>query len=308
LTAPTDWRVAGAGGRDLGGLRWDAPSPRAAVYIAHGLAEHVARYDRFAQALNDAGMAVAGHDHRGHRLSVESAAEPGHVADGGGFALMAADLKAGVEAWRNAHAGLPLVLFGHSMGSFLVQKLLTGGGGGIDMAILSGSNGPPAPLAAAGRLVARIERLRLGRRGRSGLLHRLAFDAFNRPFEPAPTKLEWLSRDRAEVDAYIADPFCGFTASTASWIALLDRPEALRGLRADLPVLLAAGDRDPVGDMGRGVRRLHDLYRNAGVSDLTLTLYPGARHEILNETNRDAVAADIIGWIGARLDRRETSG
>ncbi|WP_417513701.1 alpha/beta fold hydrolase [Minwuia sp.] len=305
-----DWQVEGAGGTILRGRRWDVEAPRGAVYLAHGLAEHIERYDRFARALNAAGLAVAGHDHRGHGRTAASENDLGHFADRDGFDLMAGDLAAGMRAWRTEQPDLPLILFGHSMGSFLVQQLMADAGAGFDMAILSGSNGPPPPLAAAGRLIARIERLRLGRRGRSNLIHALAFDANNKPFEPAPTKVEWLSRDRAEVDAYVADPLCGFVSTTASWIALLD---ALPGLTSaasvariafDLPVLLASGDRDPVGGMGDGVQRLHDIYAEHGVGDLTLRLYDGARHEILNETNRDDVTADICGWIDERLPSR----
>lgn len=303
----SNWQVETADGLQLGGMRWDAPAPRGLVYIAHGLAEHIARYDRFAGALNDMGLSVAGHDHRGHKLSVASDDDLGHFADRNGFALMAGDVLAGVSAWRIANPGLPLILFGHSMGSFLVQRILPDAAGHFDLAILSGSNGPPPPLAAVGRLVARIEQLRLGKRGKSSVIHGLAFDANNKPFEPAPTKLEWLSRDRAEVDAYVADPFCGFVSSTASWVSLLD---ALSGLTdkariaripRDLPILLAAGDQDPVGERGKGVQRLNDIYAEAGIADLTLKLYAGARHEILNETNRDEVTADICQWISERL-------
>lgn len=303
----TDWKFPAADGLELCGLRWDVPEPRGAVYIAHGLAEHVARYDRFAKALNEIGLSVAGHDHRGHKLSLSSGEDPGHFADRDGFVLMSGDLLTGLASWRLENPGLPVILFGHSMGSFLVQHILPEAGGHFEMAILSGSNGPPPPLAALGRIVARAEKLRLGKRGKSSVIHGLAFDANNKPFEPAPTKMEWLSRDRAEVDAYVADPYCGFVASTASWISLLDALPGLAaagrvsGIPKDLPVLLAAGDRDPIGDNGKGVQRLHDIYRDAGIADLGLKLYPGARHEILNETNRDEVTADICAWISERL-------
>lgn len=302
-----EWRVNTADGHQVCGLRWDVANPKGLVYIAHGLAEHVARYERFAKALNAHGLSVAGHDHRGHKLSVQSDADLGHFADHDGFSRMAGDLLDGIVAWRLAHPGVPLILFGHSMGSFLVQRVLPDAESHFEMAILSGTNGPPPPLAAVGRLVARAERLRLGKRGKSPVIHGLAFDANNKPFEPAPTKLEWLSRDRAEVDAYVADPYCGFVATTASWISLLD---ALSGLAASgpvsripkrLPILLAAGDKDPIGASGKGVQNLHDIYAAAGIGDLTLKLYAEARHEILNETNRDEVTSDILGWISERL-------
>jgi len=302
-----DWTVDARSGRHLGGLRWDVEKPRGAVYLSHGLAEHVERYDRFAEALNGMGLAVAGHDHRGHRRSISGDADLGHFADRDGFNLMAEDLLDGIAAWSAEHPGVPMILFGHSMGSFLAQKILPQAAGRFDCAILSGSNGRPPPLAGVGWVIARIEKLRLGARGYSKLIHGLAFDANNKPFEPAPTKMEWLSRDRAEVDAYVADPFCGFVSTTASWISLLDAlpgltaPGHVAGIPKALPVLIASGDADPVGGRGKGVAQLHETYRDAGLSDLTFRLYEGARHEILNETNRDEVTADICSWIDGRL-------
>lgn len=303
-----EWKFESREGGTLAGLRWDAPEPRGLVYLAHGLAEHVERYDAFARALNGIGLSVAGHDHRGHKLSVASDADLGHFADRDGFPLMARDLSAGMSAWRAAHPGLPLILFGHSMGSFLAQYLMGRDPAGIDFLIMSGSNGPqPRALAVAARLIARVERLRLGGRGQSRLIHGLVFDANNKPFEPGPTSMEWLSRDRAAVDAYVADPCCGYIATTASWTSLLDElsrlatPAQMRGVPTGVPTLILSGDRDPVGGMGKGVQRLHDIWKAHGVADLTMKLYPGGRHEMLNETNRDEVIADICGWIGERL-------
>ncbi|PJK29827.1 alpha/beta fold hydrolase [Minwuia thermotolerans] len=303
-----DWQVTAADGVRLGGLRWDIPEPRGLVYIAHGLAEHVGRYDRFARRLNGLGFSVAGHDHRGHGRSVAGDAEPGHIADRDGFHLMADDLGRGMDAWRAEHDGLKLGLFAHSMGSFLAQMGMWRWPEKVDAVVLSGSNGPPPPIAGAGRLIARMERLRLGRRGRSLLIHGLAFDANNKAFAAdGPTKLEWLSRDRDEVDAYVADPRCGFIATTASWIALLDALPKLTAkgnvgrIPKNLPLLIASGDRDPIGDMGRGVRRLQAIYAGHGMSDVTLKLYEGGRHEMLNEINRDQVMADLGDWLAARL-------
>ena len=294
-----DWSFANDS-QTLHGLRWDASEPVALVYLVHGLAEHVSRYDAFAQALNAAGFMVAGHDQRGHGQTARQGGVAGHFSDHDGWAAMVADAAAGVAAWRAVKPDLPLVLFGHSMGSFVVQQALWSWPELIDGAVLSGSNGPPPPLAALGRLIARVERLRLGPAGRSKLIHSLGFDGMNKAFQPARTELDWLSRDPEMVDRYIADPDCGFVASTASWISLLDalptlaRPRNLQRIPKAMPIHLAAGGRDPVGDFGKGVQRLHDLYRSAGLSDVTLTLYEDARHEILNETNRAAVTTDLI--------------
>jgi len=294
-----DWSFQ-SDGTTLHGLRWDIERPAALVYLVHGLAEHVARYDSFAMALNQAGFMVAGHDQRGHGRTARESGILGHFGDRGGWTAMVGDAAAGVSAWRAERPELPLILFGHSMGSFVVQQALWSWPDRFDGAVLSGSNGPPPPLAALGRLIARIERLRLGPRGRSKLIHALGFDGMNKAFQPARTDMDWLSRDPEMVDRYIADPECGFVASTASWIGLLDALSSLASTRnlqripATMPIHLAAGRRDPVGDFGKGVQRLHDLYANAGLTDLTMTLYDGARHEILNETNRAEVTADII--------------
>ncbi|MDF1730550.1 MAG: lysophospholipase [Minwuia sp.] len=294
-----DWSFR-SDGTTLHGLRWDIEQPVALVYLVHGLAEHVARYDGFATALNQAGFMVAGHDQRGHGRTAREGGILGHFGDQAGWSAMVSDAAAGVSAWRAEQPDLPLILFGHSMGSFVVQQALWSWPDRFDGAVLSGSNGPPPPLAALGRVIARIERLRLGPKGRSKLIHALGFDGMNKAFQPSRTEMDWLSRDPEMVDRYIADPECGFVASTASWIGLLDAlsslasKQNLQRVPATMPIHLAAGQRDPVGDFGKGVQRLRDLYRTAGVTDLTMTLYDGARHEILNETNRAEVTADII--------------
>ncbi|MDF1736900.1 MAG: alpha/beta hydrolase [Minwuia sp.] len=294
-----DWSFQ-SDGVTLHGMRWDTEQPVALVYLVHGLAEHVARYDRFALALNESGFMVAGHDQRGHGRTAREGGLLGHFGDRDGWSALVGDAAAGVTAWRAERPDLPLILFGHSMGSFVVQQALWSWPERFDAAVLSGSNGPPPPLAALGRLIARIEKLRLGAAGRSKLIHALGFDGMNKTFQPARTEMDWLSRDPAMVDQYVNDPECGFIATTASWIALLDALPSLaaapnlRRIPVTMPVHLAAGRRDPVGDFGKGVQRLHDLYGKAGLTDLTMKLYDDARHEILNETNRDAVTADLI--------------
>ncbi|MDF1721387.1 MAG: alpha/beta hydrolase [Minwuia sp.] len=306
-----DWAFDAPDGTGLKGLRWDVDDPRGRVYLVHGLAEHMERYDAFATALNAAGYSVAGHDQRGHGRTAAQDSSLGHFADHDGWTRMVDDARIGVAAWRGTQPDLPMILFGHSMGSFLVQQALWSWPQLIDGAVLSGSNGPPPPLAAIGRVIARIERLRLGRRGQSKLIHSLGFDGMNKTFQPARTDMDWLSRDPAMVDRYVADPCCGFVASTASWISLLD---ALPGLAAsanvqripkDMPVHLAAGACDPVGDFGKGVERLSGIYQTAGLTDVTLRLYDGARHEILNEINRDEITTDLIARMDSMLEARK---
>jgi alpha-beta hydrolase superfamily lysophospholipase len=284
--------------------RWlaDAP-PKAAVQVAHGLAEHAGRYARLAAALTDAGYAVYADDHRGHGRSVRAPEDLGFFAERGGWRKCVDDLWRLNRRIAAEHPGLPIVLLGHSMGSFMVQQLISEHGDALAGVVLSGSGGKPSPLAAAGRLVARIERLRLGPRGQSRLVHTLSFGAFNKPFEPARTPFDWLSRDPSEVDKYVADPLCGFTASIQLWIDLLDAlAEIASPLRQShipkgLPIHVIAGSRDPVGANTRSVDQLLAAYRRAGLERVTHRFYPEARHELFNETNRDEVTRDLIAWL-----------
>src|SRR5271157_5803602 len=227
-------------------------APRAAVQVAHGLAEHSARYARLAAALNAAGYAVYANDHRGHGPSC-AAADLGHFADRDGWAKASTDLWTFNRLIAAERPGAPIVLLGQSMGSFLGQSFVAEHSDALAGLVYSGSNGAPPPIATAARLIARAERLRLGKRGKSRLLNQMIFGDFNRPFRPARTEVDWLSRDPAEVDAYAADPLCGFPFTTQLAIDLLDAlpgllaPERLARIRKDLPIYVFSGEKDPVG-------------------------------------------------------------
>lgn len=281
------------------------PAPRAIVQITHGMAEHSGRYRRFAEALCGAGFAVIAHDHRGHGETAASPADRGFFAERDGWAKVVSDLGAVQAAARAAWPGIPVLLFAHSMGSFVAQDFIAEAGAALAGVVLCGSNGTAPP--SIGRLVARIERLRLGARGHSRLLTQQAFGAFNKRFPSPRTDFDWLSRDPAEVDAYIADPLCGFDVTTQFWIDLLD---ALARISTDrhrnrvprgLPILSVAGDADPVSDGGKRLEPLIAGYRRAGLRRVDHRLYKDARHELLNETNRGEVTADVIAWLGQRL-------
>jgi alpha-beta hydrolase superfamily lysophospholipase len=288
-------------------VRYAAPAgaPKAIVQIAHGMAEHSSRYARFAEALVQAGYAAIAHDHRGHGETAASAADLGFFAARDGWAKVVADLGEVQAAARATWPGVPVLLFAHSMGSFIAQDFIAGGGGPLAGVVLSGSNGTAPP--AVGRLFARIERLRLGPRGRSQILHGQAFGAFNKAIANPRTQFDWLSRDPAEVDAYAADPLCGFVATTQFWIDLLDALPRLAtdrhkaGVPKALPILSVAGDADPVSRGGQGLVPLIEGYRRAGLQRVQHRLYAGARHELLNETNRDEVTADILRWLATCL-------
>lgn len=282
--------------------RWpDALSPiRGVVAIAHGMAEHAARYDAFAQYLNQRGYIVEAHDHRGHGRTAPNAAALGFFADEGGWNRVVADLIERLADMRRRYPDQKLVLFGHSMGSFMAQQIMFEAPDDINAVVLSGSSGKPLPLAALGRLVARFERIRLGQHGRSTTLAKLTFGEFNKKFAPNRTPFDWLSRDAAQVDAYVADPLCGFACATQMWIDLLDalpklaKPKNREKIPQELPVLIMSGDRDPVG---LNLSELVNGYDKIGMAKVTTKLYHDGRHEMLHETNRDAVFADIAAWL-----------
>ena len=287
-------------GQTLLARRWlpEGP-PRAVVQIAHGLAEHSARYARLAAALNAAGYAAYANDHRGHGPKA-AAADLGHFADEGGWDKVVGDLWTLNRLIAAEQPGVRIVFLGHSLGSFLGRGFIAKHSDALAGVALSGSNGKPPAIATLGRLIAREERLRLGKRGKSDPILQLWFGEFNKPFKPARTAFDWLSRDEKEVDAFVADPLCGFPFTTQLAIDVLDAlprvtgPASLAPLRKDLPIYVFSGERDPVGANIKGL--IQDL-KAAGFTQLTTRIYPGARHETLNETNRDEVTRDLIGWL-----------
>jgi alpha-beta hydrolase superfamily lysophospholipase len=292
-----------AGDTVLHGYEWlPAGEARAVAVISHGMAEHAGRYARFAAALNDAGFAAYGFDHRGHGHTGQQSGTLGHMGDHDSWNRAVADLAAVCRFASARHPGKPLLLFAHSMGSFMGQQFLYQHGDMLAGAVLCGSTGKPPAIAALGRLVTRLERLRLGRRGISNLVQSLSFDAFNKRFQPQRTDFDWLSRDAAEVDTYIADPFCGFPITVQSWIDLLDglqaiaQPENQARIPKDLPIFVIAGKHDPVSSGGAALKQLLSAYAAAGLRKVESRFYDDARHELLNETNRDAVTADIVDF------------
>lgn len=278
-------------------------APRGLLHINHGVAEHGARYARFAEALTGAGWAVVAQDHRGHGLSVRDEGDRGHYADHDGWTVAREDAVA-VSEW--ARARFPegaFVLFGHSGGSHLATHLLATHAGIWDAAILSGPAGVVGPMRVAGRGIAALERLRLGRRGRSRLLHFLSFGDFNRAFEPARTEYDWLSRDPDEVDKYANDPLCGFIVTTQHWfdhlgaLALLGDTKGLSHIPHALPLRVIAGSMDPVGGATKQILPFLDNLQAAGLTNVSHRFYTDARHELLNETNRAEVMADLMAWL-----------
>jgi alpha-beta hydrolase superfamily lysophospholipase len=275
--------IATGDGQRLSVFRWSPDGrPKAVVQIQHGLAEHAARYRRFAEALTDAGYLVYAVDARGSGQS--AAAGYGRWGEDGwpGWVDDVARLTAHI---RQAEPGLPLGLFGHSMGSFATQQHLLDHSHDVDAVVLSGST-------EVGWLVPVLD-----------ADEPADLSAFNAPFEHR-TGYEWLTRDEAEVDAYVADPACGWEAPPLANIASLATagdPERVAAVRSDLPIYIVSGADDPLAQGGTSVEALADRYRGAGLTDVQVKLYPGARHEVLNETNRDEVTADVIAFFDRTL-------
>lgn len=294
----------------LHGYSWlpDDADPKAVVLLVHGMAEHCHRYERLATALTGAGYAVYAYDHRGHgRTAIENPGEMlGHFADSGGWRLVLADLDAVRADVVRRHPGLPLFVLGHSMGSLIARAYLQTHGEGLAGVILSGTGGDPGQIRLAGLALAKVEARVRGRRTLSPTLDKLTFGAFNKPFEKngaARTDYEWLSRDTAEVDKYVADPWCGFVCTTQFYADLFDgiatvhNPKRIAEVPKDVPLFLIAGSADPVGDNWKGVLKAKRQFQAAGIADVRSQLYRDARHEILNETCREEVTADILAWL-----------
>jgi alpha-beta hydrolase superfamily lysophospholipase len=293
-------------GLSLLARRWlPEDRPRAVVQIAHGLAEHSARYARLAAALNAAGYAVYANDHRGHGPKA-AAADLGHFADEKGWDKAVGDLWTMNRLIAAEQPGVPIVFLGHSLGSFLGQDFVARHSDALAGAVFSGSSGKPPAIATVGGIVARAERLRLGKRGKSPLIDSMWFGAYNKPFSPPRTAFDWLSRDEKEVDAYVADPYCGFQFTTQLAVDVLDAlpgllsPARLARIRKDLPIYIFSGEADPVGANLKGL--IADL-RAAGFTKLTTRVYPRARHETLNETNREEVTRDLIDWLDGAVGK-----
>lgn len=285
--------------------------PKAIVHIAHGMAEHAGRYARLAEALVAAGYEVYADDHRGHGKTAKTDADLGFFTAKDGWRTVVDDLKLHIRRAAERHPGKPVVLVAHSMGSFLAQQAIAEIGDQLAAVVLSGSNGKPPAIAAAGKLVARIERMRLGPHGRSNLLTALSFDDWNKKFKPNRTAFDWLSRDEKEVDKYAADPRCGFKCTTQMWVDLLDAlgpladPALQSRVPKSLPVFVIAGSEDAVSDRTKGLQQLLGAYRTAGLRRVSHKFYPNARHEVFNETNRDEVTRDVIAFLDGAVTRAE---
>ncbi|MBP1995272.1 alpha/beta hydrolase [Paenibacillus eucommiae] len=277
---------------------------KAVVQIAHGMAETAARYERLARRLTEAGYAVYANDHRGHGKTAGTPEKVG-ILGPDGFNLMTEEMAKLTDRIHSFHKEVPVILFGHSMGSFLTQQYMYRFPDKVNGIILSGSNGPQASTLTAAVWIAKLEARLRGEQHRSKLLDRLSFGAYNQNFRPNRSAFDWLSRDTSEVDAYMQDPFCGVVFTSSFFrdffkgLLEIHLPENMKLIPKELPVYVFSGDEDPVGGRGKGIRKLLAIYTQLGLQHVSSKLYSGGRHEMLNELNRDEVTEDIIEWLGS---------
>lgn len=291
-------------GHTIHGTRWIGEGNIIGVIqLFHGLGEHHLRYERFARAATAQDLVVVAHDHRGHGADCE---ELGYFADKEGWQRLIDDGLLVTDMIREQHEGAPIALLGHSMGSYIAQYFAMLHGDRLAGLILSASTWPQKVQLIPGRVLARLEAWRIGAHGKSRLLDKLGIGDFNKPFEPARTEFDWLSRDEDEVDAYVADSLCGGPYTCGLWLDLMGglmkigSDKALQRIRSDLPLLLTGGADDPVGG-DRGITKLAMHYAQSGHGRLSVKIYANARHEMFNETNRDEFTAYVLNWVSQLL-------
>lgn len=310
MTKKTDFTFLSSDGKTrLHGIAWipEDVTPVAVLQIVHGVAEYVGRYDDFARFLNRRGIIVVGHDHLGHGLSLPEGGTPVYFGDGNTWNTPVDDIYVLHTKLKEQYPDLPLLLMGHSMGSFLSRTYLIRYPGTVKATILMGTGWQSAAALTGGLAMAGMLKRR-NAAATNDTVTELAFGAYNKTFKPNRTDYDWLSADEENVDAYMADPLCGQDATVGLFYEMLNgirfnqRRGNLERMDKTMPILLISGEDDPVGGMGAGVRQTYAEFKRTGITDCTLKLYPGLRHELLNEkAHRDEVYQDIWSWMEEKL-------
>lgn len=278
-------------------------APRAIVQIAHGMVEYVERYEGFAEFLNKHGILVAGNDHLGHGDSFTEEWQKGYFVGKKGDICAMQDLHRMTVLLQKKYPDIPHFLFGHSMGSFFTRRYLCMYPNEIDGAVICGTGWKPAPVLAGGLFVVKLLSFLRGDKYRSEFVTKLSFGSINKAFEPVKTSKDWLSRDVEVARKYLNDEKCGFLFTLNGYrtlfrsMYLAQDMELLQKMDEDLPVLFIAGEMDPVGDFGKGVKKTVNAFYASGMKDVECILYPEARHELINELNKEEVFQDVLEWL-----------
>lgn len=298
------------GKHNLHGVRYtpeEGQKVRCVLQIVHGMAEYVERYEEFAAFLTEKGFVVTGEDHLGHGKSVGKKGKQGYFCEQDPATALVENVHQLRELTQKLYKGVPYVLMGHSMGSFITRNYMFRHGKGLAGVVIMGTGMEPLMTVKAAQAVTAVQKLFCGDRHISRLVDRLAFGAYNKKIEHPRTDFDWLSRDGSRVDQYIEDPQCGFVFTVNGFGALFElisrlyRRENLARIPKELPVYMVSGTADPVGGYGTGVVKAYRSLKGAGLESVELKLYRGGRHELLNETNRDEVMRGICKWIEAAV-------
>lgn len=278
-------------------------TPVGHVHILHGMAEHIERYDEFAKVLVENGFIVSGHDHRGHGKTAEKNGQLGFFAEQDGFDRVVEDVREVLVQVREDMGDVPLILFGHSMGSFIARRYMQKYSESLAKVVLSGTTFSPGLMGDIGTIIGKFGANQKTPQTESALLNKLSFGGFNKRFKDAQTDFDWLSSDANEVKKYIDDPLCGFIPSNQFYIDLfhglktIHQENEIKKIRKDLPVLLISGVQDPVGKSGKDIFKVAKGLTNVGMENVTVQLVENARHEILNEMNKKETYQFIVNWM-----------
>ena len=291
--------------------RWQPDSDddiKGVIQLHHGLAEHSLRYDRFGSILEENGYVLNAYDMRGHGRSAELADKNGNgifgkLADKNGFDRAVEDLKAVIDNLKRDFPGKKTILFGHSFGSFVSQGFIEEFGNEIDACILCGTAGPQKLLVGFGNIAANIISFFTGKNKCLPVMEKLSFGSYNARINPIRTKCDWLSKNELNVDMYMMDNWCGFPLTNSFYCSMVEglskihKSKNIKKIPNTLPVFFVYGGDDPVGAYGKTIKALYNIYKEKGMEKLDIKEYPGDRHEILNENDKEQVENDIINWI-----------
>ena len=280
---------------------------KAVLQICHGMVEYIERYDEFAGYLSNHGIYVTGHDHLGHGKSVNKEEEHGYFHEAKGNQYIVGDIHKLRELTEEKYPEVPYIMLGHSMGSFLLRQYLTIYSQGLAGAVIMGTGWQGSAILGAGQMLCRLIAGVKGWTYRSSFINNLSFGSYNKKFEPGDTPKDWITSDKEKCAEYVSDPLCSFVFTVSAYyqmfegMKVLTRKENTEKIQKNLPVLIVSGADDPVGDFGKGVRKVYGQYKEAGIKDVTMKLYDGDRHEILNETDREQVYEDIYLWLSKKI-------